>query len=229
MKKGILWFASIMMLFALSANAAEKAKPAAKKEAPKAEEPKAEEPKAEEGSGLKAGARMILIKFDKGEMFGDGTDNGVVKSSLTKEKADKGKMYSCKIEAKKTGGEEGDGGKGLPGISKASGILSGKRGNWDNYDTLNIKYILEGEKPLTCQMLIGDASSYEKWRYGNYVERSVVLQPGENTLSLDITGLACPGGARSLDLKNMRGFGFWAPNRPEDIVLYIQDVYVEKD
>jgi len=207
MKKYVLYLASFALLFAGCVEAAEKAK-------------------ADEGASAK---RLTLIKFDKGEMYGDGTDNGSVKTSLSKEKAEKGKMYSCKIEMKKRGADaEGEVGASFPGISKASGILSGKRGNWENYDSLNIKYVLEGDKPITAIMMIGDAPAYEKWRYGNYVERSVTFRPGENILSMDITGLSCSGG-RSLDLKSMRGFVFWMPNRPEDVVLYIQDTYLEKD
>jgi|GEM_PF-1773768 len=210
MKKYVLYLASFALLFAGSVLAAEKAKEAGAK--------------ADEGASAK---RLTLIKFDKGEMYGDGTDNELVKTSLSKEKAEKGKMYSCKIEAKKRSGDS-EVGAGLPGISKSAGILSGKRGNWEAYDTLNIKYFLEGDKPLTMTMMIGDVASYEKWRYGNYVERTVTFRPGENILSQDITGLSCSGG-RSLDLKNMRGFNFWMPNRSEDVVLYVLDTYLEKD
>jgi len=182
------------------------------------------------GEGVKKGDKLTLIKFDKGEMLGSGQNNEYVKVSLTKEKADKGKMYSCKIELKKRGSEaQGEEGAGFPGISASSGILAGKRANWKDYDTLNIKYINTSEKPLACTMLIGDKQSYERWRYGNYVERNVVFQPGENVLSLDITGLQCSGGGRALDLENMRGFGFWAPTRTDDYVLYILDIWLEKE
>lgn len=138
-------------------------------------------------------------------------------------------MYSCKIEIKKRVGVEGEEGAGFPGITNSSGILRGKRGNWKDYDTFNIKYINTNEKPLACSILIGGQKSFERWRYGNYVSRNIVFQPGENTLSLDITGLQCSGGGRALDLENMRGFSFWASTRVNDYVLYIQDVWLEKE
>jgi len=168
---------------------------------------------------LKKGDKMELIKFDKGEMFGSGEAN----ISLTKEKAEKGKMYSCKVSFKK--GDK----LGFLGITGDSGLLKGKRGNWEGYDSLNIKYISTASKPIRYEMLIGDQQALDKWRYGNYCSRSVTIQPGENVLSIDITGIVCDQG-RQMDLTNMRNFLFYNTGQAdEDFAIYFLSVWVEKE
>ncbi|OGF45864.1 MAG: hypothetical protein A2231_07055 [Candidatus Firestonebacteria bacterium RIFOXYA2_FULL_40_8] len=181
------------------------------------EEPKAEEPKAEESKGPKKGDKMTLIKIDKGEIC------DTTKSVLSKEKVDKGRMYSLKYTI-----EAGKGGFSL--ITGDSGLLKGKRGIWKDYDTLNVKYVLEGDKPVKASWLIGDQQSLDKWKYGNYCSKVAVLQPGEGVVSIDISGLVCDQG-RQMDLENMRNMMLYmGKGGPEEgFVLYVQDVYLEKE
>ncbi|OGF46585.1 MAG: hypothetical protein A2231_02820 [Candidatus Firestonebacteria bacterium RIFOXYA2_FULL_40_8] len=181
-----------------------------------AEEVKTEEVKADDSGKLKKGDRMELIKFDKGEICGDG------EATLSKEKPEKGKMYCAKITI--------PAGKGLSSwlLTGTSGILKGKRGNWNNYDTVNVKYINTLEAPIKMGVMIGDQQSIDKWNH-NYVSKQIVLQPGENVLSLDISGLVCVND-RALDLTNVRNLGLTGgPKVETETVLYIQSIYLEKE
>jgi hypothetical protein len=146
---------------------------------------------------------------------------------LSKEKAEKGKMYSLKYDLKKGGG-------GFSLIYHREGLLNGKRGNWKDYDSLNIKYVNMSSKPLTGTLLISDAISLEKRTGRNYVEKSATFQPGENVMSMDISTLQIVHAARPLDLENMRGLGLYlgegdSAGPEEDFVIYILNVWVEKE
>lgn len=161
--------------------------------------------------------RMTLIKFDNGEIDTD------PRSSLSKENALEGKKYSMKVAVK--AGEK-------PGFRLIweSGLLAGKRGNWQDYDVLNIKYISEYSEPIQTGLIIADNVACNPWTGMKNVHMPVMLLSGKNTLSIDITNLRAPWGARRvLDLTQIRKISF-APlhNLPlaEDWVLYIQDVYV---
>ena len=172
--------------------------------------------------------RYSLLKIDKGEKVAYGAEGDVSKEyevSLSKEKTITGKAYSNKVVIKK-------GGKGLPLFTRSGKLLKGKRGDWKAYDNLVIKYVFMGDKPYNTNMLIGDEESYgdnwENWNYKSYCQKQVVLLPGEHNLSIDLDFLVCNGG-RTIDLKNLRAFGFYGPESEKDIVVYFQDIYLEKD
>jgi len=170
---------------------------------------------------LKKGDRMVLLKIDKGEMCT--ANESDVEVSLSKEKAAKGKMYSIKYSIKK--GNKG----GLFIITNDSGLLRGKRGNWEGYDTLNIEYFCTAKSAISAYLNIGDEKAYNPWDGKKQAVRKVVILPGQNTLSVDITNLERTyAGEGVQDLKNMRGFFLSVPTN-EDWDLYIQDVYLEKE
>ncbi|OGF50780.1 MAG: hypothetical protein A2231_05480 [Candidatus Firestonebacteria bacterium RIFOXYA2_FULL_40_8] len=183
---------------------------------------------ADEGDkSLKKGDKMELIKFDKGEIIANGASGDNSKSftsSLSKEHAAKGKMYCGKVVMLKDG-------ESCSIITHDGALLKGKRGNWKDYDSFVIKYYLDGDKPLAASAIIADQESFgqnwENWKYSSYVSRNLVFQPGENTLSIDLSSLVSNGG-RTLDLGNMRTFGIGKP-KGEEFTIYFQELYVEKE
>ncbi|OGF50786.1 MAG: hypothetical protein A2231_05510 [Candidatus Firestonebacteria bacterium RIFOXYA2_FULL_40_8] len=226
MKKGIAVIAGVVIAMSGFLCAADK--PVKAKAKAKVEKAEPAEKTEEAAQTLKKGDKMELIKIDKGETVaygasGDSSKEFVV--SLSKEKAEKGKMYSTKAVLVK-------GGKGLPIFTRSGGLLKGKRGNWKDYDSLVIKYILEGDKPYSTGMIIADEESYGEnyanWNYSSHCDKQVTLQPGENILSIDLSALVSNGG-RTLDLGNMRTVSFYGKEREEDCTIYFQSVYVEKE
>ncbi|OGF50785.1 MAG: hypothetical protein A2231_05505 [Candidatus Firestonebacteria bacterium RIFOXYA2_FULL_40_8] len=208
------------LFFGSALNAAEKAGKAVK--AVKAEKTEKTEEAAD--SKAKKGDRMDLIKFDKGEMGGESNDSVVF--SLAKEHVEKGKMYSCKMVFKKKDTAEGT--KWVPYLRFVG--VKGKRSNWKDYDTVNIKYFVAGDKPLTFGLIFTDAQTTKNMQYGSYCSQSVTFQPGEGVASIDITGLQTNGGGRSMDLETMGGIGGgMTTNREEDQTVFIQSIYLEKE
>ncbi|OGF48624.1 MAG: hypothetical protein A2231_01490 [Candidatus Firestonebacteria bacterium RIFOXYA2_FULL_40_8] len=221
MKKVIVLLAGVFLVMNSFLYAADKPEKAVKSKV-KTEKAEPDE-KAEEGAkSLKTGDRMQVIKFDKGELLADGKTNKFFETSLSKEKAEKGTMYSCKAILKK-------GGKGFPIIEG----IKGKRGDWKDYDTLVVKYFLEGDKPMSSGMIIADQESYgekwENWKYSSYCSKRYTFLPGENTWNIDLTALVTNGG-RNLDLANMRTVAAYSSDgREEDYTIYFQAIYVEKE
>jgi len=215
MKKGIVILAGVLFVMSGFLCAAEKADKAEKAV-------KADTEDNEGGKTLKKGDRMDVIKFDKGELIAGGITNQFFETSLSKEKAEKGKMYSCKATLKA-------GGKGFAIINE----IKGKRGDWKDYDTLVVKYFLAGDKPMAAPAIIADQESYgekyENWKYSNYCSKNYTFLPGENTWNIDLTDLTATSG-RALDLSKMRTLSFYSGTpREEEYVIYFQAVYVEKD
>lgn len=185
-----------------------------------AEEKKEELPKQlteEPAKPEKKKKRMTLLEFVEGEI------PNISNVSLSTEHPLKDRKHSIKVTVRE------DGNASFTLISKGSDLLKGKKGNWKDYATLNIKYLSKFKTPIKYAFLLGDEKTAAKFS-GNYYDKSEKFLPGEHTLSVDITALETWRDKRALDLEKMRIIMFYSKHYKVDKkgVIYIQDVYVEE-
>lgn len=170
---------------------------------------------AEERTAPVSGDKMTLLKIEDSEI--SDTENAVVSSEQT----EAGIPHTLKYAL--TAGK-----KGFSLISTDSVFLKGKKGDWTGYDTLNIKYVLEGDKPLESLLFIGDHQSTRKWKYGNYCTKPVKFEPGKHKITIKISELVCDQG-KPIDLENMRALTIEGTELLQNYTLYILKIWVEKE
>ena len=201
---------------------------------------------SEDGKTPEKRDRMELLRFDKGETVAysaSGDTSLIFRSTLSREKAENGKMYAGKTVLK-------EGGKYLPLISRSGDLLKGKRGDWTGFTALVIKCFLAGVDTYSATLVFADEDSYrdnlERWNYssqcndavgenwvkgnsGSHCDKQIILLPGENIIRIILTDLADNNG-RKMDLAKMSSLAFYNEiPREKDFVIYFQAVYLEKD
>jgi len=74
--------------------------------------------------------------------------------------------------------------------------------DWSGYDALEMDIFVEGDNPVGCSTLIGDADWMKKSSYWNRHNGAFNLKPGANTVSFPVNGLyRGEAGSRGNDLK----------------------------
>jgi len=105
--------------------------------------------------------------------------------------------------------------------------------DWSAYDLLKFDVF----NPTADVLVINasgadkDAGFTEESYFGQYNLRfnfSTPLRPGKNTIEVDLSGMTVESGERLINFKEMKRFAIFPANRPKDLVLYIDNIRLEK-
>ncbi len=106
--------------------------------------------------------------------------------------------------------------------------------DWSGYDLLKFD-VYNPTKQIVKVGFAGadaDANFTEKNYFGEYAKRfgsERVARPGKNTIELDIGGLVVEDGSRPVNFSNLKRFGIYMSSRPANMVLYLDNIRLEKN
>ncbi len=105
--------------------------------------------------------------------------------------------------------------------------------DWSGYDTLKIDIFNPTKSVVKVDFSFADADAgfSEQAYFGSYSKRynaDRIAKPGKNTIEIELTGASVEDGSRALNLKNMKRFALFMMSRPTDMVLYVDNIRLEK-